>query len=192
MRPRLVSGTRRRLSSLRARTLSRRILGALPKRLALERLPSRLLARTLGSLPQHAVPRAASRRRLEIALRRSRCGRRSPLAAGGPNSGRRRSPTGRVATAKPVGDGADFVRRQRRDRLPVKEKGARRRRFHFAGCAVSLRRGRQPGEPCSDRRTRGRRSRQAASPKSKAPARPEAGSRATRRCRSNFLHRESH
>ena len=127
-----------------------------------------------GSLPQHAVPRAASRRRLEIALRRSRCGRRSPLAAGGPNSGRRRSP--QEGSRPPSrSDGADFVLRQSSRSAPGQRKEPEGAVSILLVVPSRSGEGGEPGEPCSDRRTRGRRSRQASIAQVEGSGTPRSG-----------------
>jgi hypothetical protein len=64
MRSRALSWTGRRMPSVRARTLPGRLLWGVPQHL--EWLPSRLLARAMGSLPEYSVSRKAARRGLEI------------------------------------------------------------------------------------------------------------------------------
>jgi hypothetical protein len=66
MRTSRIQGTERRLSLVWDRPLPERVLWAIPRCLALERLPSRLLAGTMGALSRHAVSRPAAGRRLEI------------------------------------------------------------------------------------------------------------------------------
>jgi hypothetical protein len=59
MWPRMVSWAGRRVPSVRSWALSRRLLGWLPMG---KWLPTRLLARPVGSLPQYAVPWKAPER----------------------------------------------------------------------------------------------------------------------------------
>jgi hypothetical protein len=87
MRSRRISGTGRRLSSLRERTVSRRLLRTISQCLPLERLSSRLLAGTVGSLPRYGVSRPPTRRWLEVVKHRRRA--RGPPSHDGRAAGRR-------------------------------------------------------------------------------------------------------
>jgi hypothetical protein len=68
MRTSWIQGAKRRLSLVWDRPLPERVLRSVPRRFALERLSSRLLAGTLGSLSRHAVSRPTAGWWLEIAL----------------------------------------------------------------------------------------------------------------------------
>ena len=61
-----VSRTGRCVPPVRIRTVSRRISRALSQCLSLERLPCRLLARAVGTLPGYGLSRASAQRLLEI------------------------------------------------------------------------------------------------------------------------------
>jgi len=66
MRARSISWTGRRLPPVRIRTIPRRLQWPLSRRVSLERLSGRLLARPVGTLPGHPLSRSPAQRFLEI------------------------------------------------------------------------------------------------------------------------------